>query len=192
MNTTLKIVLGFLVGAVLACVLIAVLGLTIFRAAAVTMLSDVQAQPGEAAQVAAEIADFTLPDGYTSAVATQIADLEVVGYNSASGNSHIYLFQLPPFITVDQAELERQLQSATESQGNDQVMDMRVVEQQAVTIRGQATTLVVSEGTNGRGKSIRSANAMFDGKDGQALLSFSGPTSEWDADLIAEFIAAVR
>jgi hypothetical protein len=192
MSTPVKLILGFVLGAVLACVLIAVLGLTIFRSAAVSVLSDVQAEPGEAAQVAAEIAEFTLPAGYTSAVATQIAHLEVVGYNSPSGNSHIYLFQLPPFLHVDQAELERQLQSATESEGNAQIVDMKVIEQQAVTIRGQATILVVSEGTNGAGGSIRSASAVFAGNDGQALLSFSGPASEWDAALITDFIDSMH
>jgi hypothetical protein len=192
MNNALKITLGFLAGAVLTCLLIAVLGLTLFRAAAVSVLSNVQAQPGEAAPIAAEIADFALPEGYTSVVATQIAHLEVVGYNSASGNSHLYLFQLPPFVTVNQAELERQLESATEGQGNDQVTNMQVIEAQAVTIRGQATTLVVSEGTNSAGNTIRAANAVFDGKDGEALLSFSGLASEWDSALIADFIGSMR
>jgi hypothetical protein len=192
MSTPVKLILGFVLGAVLTCVLIAVLGLTIFRSAAVSVLSDVQAEPGEAAQVAAEIAAFTLPAGYTSAVATQIAHLEVVGYDSPSGDSHIYLFQLPPFLHVDQAELERQLRSATESEGNAQVVEMKVIEQQAVTIRGQATTLVVSEGINGAGRSIRSASAVFAGNDGQALLSFSGPTSAWDAALIIDFINSMH
>lgn len=192
MNTTLKLVLGFLAGAVLTCVLVAVLGLTLFRATALSILSGVQAQPGEAASIAQEIADFTLPAGYSSAVAADFADFELVGYNGPDGTSHIYLMQLPPAVRVDLAELESQLQSSTTDQGNANGLDMHVIEQQSVTIRGQATTLVVSEGTNGQGQSIRSANAAFEGKDGQALLSFSGHTAGWDAAMIDAFIDSMK
>jgi len=192
LNTTLKLVLGFLAGAVLTCVLVAVLGLTLFRSTALSILSGVQAEPGEAASIAQEIADFTLPAGYSSAVAADFADFELVGYNGPDGTSHIYLMQLPPAVHVDLAGLETQLQSSTTDQGNTDGLDMHVIDQQSVTIRGQATTLVVSEGTNGQGQSIRSANAAFEGKDGQALLSFSGHTAGWDAAMIDAFIESMK
>ena len=192
MNTALKLVLGLLAGAVLTCLLVAVLGLTLFRSTAISVLSDVQAQPGEAATIAQEIAEFTLPAGYTSAVAAQFAHVEVVGYNGPDGNSHIYLVQMASSLRVDLAALDSQLQSATKDQSNDYGPDMRVIDQQPVTIRGLATTLVMSEGTNGEGQSIRSASAAFEGKDGQALLSFSGPTATWDAAMIEAFIGSMK
>jgi hypothetical protein len=191
MRTTFKLILGFIAGAILTCLVIGVLGLTLFRATVVSVLSDVQAEPGEAAQIADEIAGFTVPDGYTSVMATQFAHFEVVGYDSADGHSHLYLFQMPPALKVEQAELERQLESATAGQGNDQVTDMQVIEEQAVTIRGQATTLIVSEGTNHSGDAIRSASAAFDGRDGQALVSFSGLAANWDDAMINTFIASM-
>jgi hypothetical protein len=192
MNNTLKVILGVLVGAVLTCVVLGVLGLTLLNVTTRSVLRDVQAQPGEAAAIAQEIADFTLPDGYTSAVATQFAHFEVVGYDGPDGHSHIYLLQMPPAWSVDEAELVRQLQSATESEGNDYGPDMQVIDQLPVTIRGQATTLIVSEGTNGAGELIRSANAAFQGKDGQALVSFSGTTAAWDTAMIDAFIASMK
>jgi hypothetical protein len=192
MNTTPKRILGILVGGMLLCLGIVVLGLVLFIATTRSVISGVQAEPGEAAAVAAEIADFSLPAGYSSAVVTQIADLEVVGYNGPDGNSHIYLLQLPPAIRVDQAALESQLQSNAPDPGNDYGPNMQVIDQQPVTIRGQAATLVVSEGTNGQGHSIRSANAVFEGKDGQALLSISGRTATWDAALIETFISSMK
>jgi hypothetical protein len=196
MNNTIKVILGFLLAAVLTCVLtcvlIGVLGLTFFNVRARSVLRDVQAQPGEASSVAQEIADFTLPEGYTSAVATQFAHFEVVGYDGPDGNSHLYLFQMPPALNVDQAELERYLRSATESEGNDYGPDMQVIDQLPVTIRGQATTLIVSEGTNGAGELFRSANAAFQGRDSQALLSFSGPTAQWDTAMIEAFIGSMK
>jgi len=192
MNTTLKWILGILVGGMLLCLVIVVLGLVLFNATTRSVISGVQAEPGEAASVAAQIADFALPEGYTSAVATQFAPLEVVGYNGPDGHSHIYLIQLPPGVRVDQAARESQLQSSAGDQGSQYGPDMRIIEQQPVTIRGQATTLVVSEGTNGEGRSIRSANAAFEGKDGQALLSISGSTDGWDAAMVEAFIDSMK
>jgi hypothetical protein len=192
MNNVLKISLGFVAGAVLTCLLVAVAGLVFFNSTAIAVLRDVQAQPGEAARVGAEIADYSVPAGYSSALASQVADLELVGYNSASGHSHLFLLQLPTFISVNQAELERQLQSSTEGQGNGTVSRMELVEEQPVTIRGQSCLLVVREGLNGEGLTIRSASAMFEGKDGQALVNFSGLASEWDSGLVADFISSMR
>jgi hypothetical protein len=192
MNNTLKVVLGFLAGAVLSCVAIAVLGFVFFGAVTRSVLRNVQASPGEAEQVAQEIADFTIPDGYAPVVASRFAHFELVGYNGPDGRSHIYLFQLPPAIHVDQAELERQFQNSAGNPGQANGREMKVIEEQAVTIRGEATTLVISEGTNGSGQLYRSANAVFTGKDGQALLSFSGLTTTWDQATIDSFIASMR
>ncbi len=93
---------------------------------------------------------------------------------------------------MDQATLEDQLHSSTGDQGNRYGADMQVIDQQPVTIRGLATTLVVSDGTNGQGQSIRSANAAFKCKDGQALLSLSGPTATWDVAMIETFIGSMK
>lgn len=179
-------------GAVLTCALVAVLGLTLFRSTVIAALGNVQAQPGEADRVAQAIADFTVPEGYTSAVAVQFVDFDVAGYNGPDGHSHIYIFQLPPDWHVDQAELERQLRLSLEDLGIAYGPDMQVIAQEPVTIRGQVTTLVVSEGTNGTGEHIRSANAAFQGKEGQALLSFSGLAANWDAAMIETFVSSMR
>ena len=192
MNNTLKIVLGFLLGALFTCLLVAVLAFTLFQSATRSVLSSVQADPGEAAQVGQAIADYDVPAGYSPSVATQFAHFEVVGYDGPTGSTHLYLFQLPPSVHVDQPELERQLQSATETEGSGDVTNMQIVDEQPVTIRGQATTLVVSEGVNGQGEPIRSANAAFQGKDGQALVSFSGPIAAWDTEVVEAFLASLR
>ena len=192
MNNTFKVVLGFLAGAILTCIAIAVLGFVFFTTITRSVLRNMQASPGEAEQVAQGIADFTLPDGYSPAVASRFAHFELVGYNGPDGRSHIYLFQLPPAIHVDQAELERQFQNSAGNPGQTNGREMKVIEEQAVTIRGEATTLVISEGTNGDGQLYRSANAAFAGKDGQALLSFSGLTNAWDQAMIDSFIASIH
>jgi hypothetical protein len=193
MNNTAKVILGFLVGALLTCVLIAALGLTLFRATVYTVVRGVQAQPGEAAQVSAEIADITVPEGYAPSVATRFAHFELVGYDGPDGHSHLYLFQLPPAVHVDHAELERQLQNSTGAPAPDGTRpEMQIIAEQSVTIRGETTTLVISEGTNHAGDLYRSASAAFTGNDGQALVSFSGLSATWDQAMVDDFLASMR
>jgi hypothetical protein len=192
MNTFFKATLGCLFGAVLVIAVVVVLALTVLRSTALALLNNVMAEPGEAAQIGQLIAGYTVPAGYTSAVATQFAHLEVVGYNGPDGHHHIYLLQLPPYLTLNQAEIERLLDSNTSDQGSGGVSALQVVEERPVTIRGQGATLVVSEGVNGEGVPIRSANALFTGKDSQALLSFAGPSATWDESVVTAFIESMH
>jgi hypothetical protein len=190
MNKTVKVILVFLAGALGTCLLIGVLGLTLFRSSVYALVRNVQAAPGEAAQIAAEIADIAVPEGYAASVATRFAHFELVGYDGPDGRSHLYLFQLPPAVHMDWAELQRQLQNTAAPDGAQP--EMQVIDQQAVTIRGEATTLVISEGTNHAGDLYRSASAAFTGNDGQALVSFSGLSATWDQAMVDDFLAAMR
>ena len=53
-------------------------------------------------------------------------------------------------------------------------------------MRGQATTLVLSEGTNTSGQPYRTLTGVFQGKGGPALLSVEAPLSKWNhTDVVA-------
>jgi hypothetical protein len=183
--------LGCLGGTLLLVVLLVAAAVLAVRLAGGALLRSLPGNPERAPQVAEEIADFDLPAGYDSAVATHLLGCALVGYDGPDGHSHIYLFQLPASFRLDAAGLERQFDSAADDPARTGV-ELQVIERRAVTIRGQATTLVTSEGTNGEGQTYRSASAVFEGKGGQALLSFSGLTATWDAAMIEAFIASMR
>ena len=71
--------------------------------------------------------------------------------------------------------------------------DTTLVEQKPVTIRGQETTLSISEGTNEQGVMYRMANAKFQGDgEGPALFLIVGPADQWDVQLAEEFITSIQ
>jgi hypothetical protein len=71
-------------------------------------------------------------------------------------------------------------------------LEMREVGETNVTIRGQEVSLTVSEGNNRDGDPYRSMVGMFDGADGQVLLTISGRTSNWDQAAIDAFLASIH
>ena len=123
------------------------------------------------------IADYTLPAGFGDGSAVSVAGFSMVSYTGADGHSHIYLIQAPPGLALDQASLERQMHRAI---GTDEWAQTTVVDRQPCHIRGQETTLVVSEGLNHDDQRYRSASGLFEGKEGLALVNISAPASSWD------------
>lgn len=71
-------------------------------------------------------------------------------------------------------------------------MEVRVVERQPCQVRGQETTLVVSEGVSHDGQRYRSASALFEGNDGLALVNISGPANTWDQAMVDTFIESLH
>ena len=106
----------------------------------------------------------------------QLAGASLVGYTGSDNHSHIYFFQAPANVKVDQAEMERQLSQAIEN-GDDPT---DVVDMVPSRLCGQDTTLLVSEGVNSDGDAFRQVSGMFQGKGGQALVVFERPVSNWD------------
>jgi predicted GH43/DUF377 family glycosyl hydrolase len=112
-----------------------------------------------------------------------------VTYTAVNGRTHIYLMQAPRALVLDKNELERQMSVAS---GTDQWTEVTVIETQSCQIRGEEATLVISEGVSHTGQRYRSANAVFDGNEGTALVNISGPATEWDQEMVDSFIASLH
>jgi hypothetical protein len=120
-----------------------------------------------------------------------VAGYSIVSYHPGDGHSHLYLVQAPADKEVSQAELEAMLNKA--QPGNtDKTTHLTVVEKRTITIRGQETAVVISEGTNGDGEAYRQATAAFQGKGGPALLVISEPNNRWDAARLDQLIASIQ
>ncbi len=166
-------------------VLIAVLAL------AGLLLAGCQQKPADVAKQAAKIADFTLPEGYRPEMAFEMNGYSIVSYNPGDGHSHLYLVQAPTGTDITPEKVETML--AQEKTGQqDRTTRLTVVEKRAATIRGQAVTLVISEGTNGNGDAYRQATTAFQGKGGPAMLVLEEPTSRWDDARLSQLIASIQ
>ncbi len=187
-----KIVLGIVIGMMLVCLVGGVAAFALVRSAGRALAGSVQSSPAQVAAVASGIADYDLPAGFGNAYATQAAGFSLVAYTGDDGYSHIFLFQLPAYITLDQAELERQAQQATQPRSHNRPPRMETVDRRQVIVRGQEVSLVVSEGVNSDGLAYREMSGIFQGKGGQALVTIAGLVETWDQAEVDAFLASIR
>lgn len=191
MSTTVKVIIGVVAAGILLCLLLGAAGLILFNWTGRQVSRTIQSDPVQISEIGGTIADYDLPAGFEDAYSQQLAGFDLVAYNGADGHSHLYFFQLPQGVHVDMDEIKRQLDQAT---GEPAKIDVRsrVVDQVPVTLRGQDTTVVISEATNSEGLTYRTASAVFQGKGGQALVVFERPTSSWDQAEVDAFLASIR
>jgi hypothetical protein len=155
------------------------------------LLAGCQGKSEDVAGKAASIADFNVPEGYQPEMALSLAGYTIVSYNPGDGQGHLYLIQAPASQDVTPEKLEEQLSGVKVGQ-KDHYSRQTVVETRPVTIRGQETTLVISEGTNGEGDSYRQLTTAFQGKGGLALLVLEEPVDRWDNQRVDELVASIK
>ena len=149
--------------------------------------------PEIAVRVGSEIADFEVPAGFTSPYGIHVGDLSIVGYESQSGKSHILFAQFPDGAHVDADEMLKQISERSGDPRNDWYRsETTVIEEKPVTIRGQASTLSIAEGTSFDGTTYRTATATFQGKNGPALIMVASPMEEWDMNIVEDLIASIQ
>ena len=136
-----------------------------------------------------QIADFDLPAGYTSEFTAHLAGYSVVSYNPGDGHSHLYLIQSEK--EADSEKLTQMLTSMVPG-SSDRNSRLTVIENRTATIRGQAATIVTSDGVNHDGESYRQVTVAFQGKGGPALLVFSEPSERWNQGTVDALLASIQ
>lgn len=150
--------------------------------------------PQEVAQVASGIADFEVPEGFNTQYGMKLGDFTMVQYMTQDEKSIIYVTQFPAGTSINVEEMMRQIRDSSRNPNSPWYnTHTALIEQKPVTIRGEQTTLSVSEGTNDQGVSYRVANAKFQGNgEGPALFMIVGPADQWDSQLVEDFVASIR
>jgi len=190
MNCTSKTMVGCLVGIIAICLVVAGAGFLLYRSTGWILGQAISTDPNRVATIASEIADFDLPAGFGDGYAAKVAAYSMVGYTGADNHSHIYLFQLPAKIRLDQAEMRRQANQA--ARRTDRYSEMKVVGQQVSLICEKEVNLTIAEGTNHDGQPFREISGAFQGKAGQAFLVYSAPVESWDPETVDAFLASLR
>ena len=147
----------------------------------------------DAAAQAGEIADFTVPAGFTPEFGMNVADVLMLGYNHSDERSHIFLMQAPESANITAEEMEQQLrESLASAQGQDrpEIVDREEV---PLTILGQDVTGIVGTGTDStENEGYRVLTVPFIGKGGPAVLIFERPEASWDQAEVDAFIASFQ
>lgn len=197
MDKTTRTIL-IVIGSVLvlcACGVVAVFATGLWSFSKVVNIAErsVSESPQVAVRVGAEIADYQVPDGFASPFSVHFGDVTLVGYNSQSERSHILLAQFPEGTS---ANVDEMLKLIKDGSGDPNSIwysiEMTLTEQIPITIRGQETTLNISEGTSSDGVTYRMATANFQGRGGPAILLVGCPVDEWDMEMVEEFISSIQ
>lgn len=150
--------------------------------------------PQEVAQIASGIASFDAPAGFSKQYGMKIADFSMVQYMTGSEDTFIFVTQFPAGTSINPDEMMRQIRDNSRSPNSPwSNTDTTLIEQKPVTIRGQETTLSLSEGKSESGELYRMVNAKFQGKgEGPSLLMIVGPADAWDPTMVEDFIASIQ
>jgi hypothetical protein len=156
-------------------------------------VENVSESPDVAVRAGSEIAEFDIPDGFGSPYSIHFGEVTMVGYQSQNEKNHILLAQFPEGTSIRVEELLEDIREfSSDPQGVWYTTEMTVIEQKTVTIRGEETTLDISEGTSSDGIAYRLATAGFAGRGGPSLVLIAGPLDEWDIEMVEAFIASIR
>ncbi len=192
MSRNAKIILGIAAAGLLLCACGAIATFGALGSFGYALLRANEPGPAQVGSVASRIADFQVPAGYQPEAVAELAGILLVSYAPGDGHSHIMFVQAPASLPVDQATLEQYAQEAAPKRGYDRNTRSKIVGQKQATIRGQAVTLVIGEGTNSEGQAYRTLTGVFQGKGGPALVSVEQPVSRWNQSTVDEFIASIR
>lgn len=147
----------------------------------------------EVADMASEVAVFTLPEGFSSPYGMHFGEITSIGFASRSNNTHILITQFPQGSIVNTDEMLKMISKYSVEQDSRWAdTHTTIIQEKPVTIRGQETTLTISEGTSSDGTAYRTATATFQGKGGPALVMIAGPLDEWDLEMVETFIASIQ
>lgn len=189
MNKIVKILLVITGGILILCLGLGAVSTLALRGASWALTQAVDSNPASVAAAGNNIVGYTLPTGFGEGYAVEIADFSLVTHTAADGRTHIYLLQAPASQQIDRQQLEKQMSLTTGTEG---WVEVRVIESQPCQIRGEETTLVISEGISHDGRPYRSASAVFEGNQGVALVNISGPTANWDQAMVETFIESLH
>jgi hypothetical protein len=145
--------------------------------------------PEDAAQAQENIATFDLPPDYELAAGMSIFFYDMVSIVPETNGylPSIMLVQYSGIISADNEKMEEELRNAAQQQGGQPGVTLPIVGSFETTIRGEVTTVTVSEDSE-----MRQWIAVFEGKSGPALFMAQGSVSGWDEQLLMDFLKSIR
>lgn len=154
--------------------------------------SIVSTTPGGAGGVGDEIADYTVPTGYTEQMGMNllIYQMVVLAPESRADDSMLFMLMGTRTPGVSRAQMEQQMRQSFQQQFNRSGGGMRVVGEEHFTIRGEDTVFTIAESENS--PRMRQAIGTFQGKNGLVVVMIMGDATGWDDALMREFLGSIH
>ena len=153
--------------------------------------------PAEAGVIADEIADFTLPSGYSANMAMGFAGIRMVvigpeNFDNSQG-MFIMLMEYPSAFAGNPEDMKRQMEDSLAQQSGIRARNMSEAYIEEVVINGEKVDLAVTEGTDENGNSLRQIIGVFESKSGSpAMLMMMGDPNSWDTEAYNSFIQSMQ
>jgi hypothetical protein len=195
MNKTLKVIL-IVVGVILVlciCGGVILFGLGTVAVGSWISLANVNASgnPAKVEAMAGQVADFSVPAGF-SGNAAGFMGINMLVYNNNSSFELIMFMQLPSSVRMSTEEMAQSLYNNFGSSYTSGGIQFTTVEEKPIRIRGEQTSMVIAEGSNSSGLAFRRLVVPFQGKGGTAIVMIMAPLSSWNQATYESFLASLR
>lgn len=198
MSKELKIVLVIIgVLLILCCAIGGAFTFMVPRMAEDFMENAVVENPVEAAAVADEIIDHTLPAGYSAEMAMSFAGIRMVMIGSDEFNNGqgliMMLMEYPAAFAGNTEDMKQQMEDSFAQQSGIRANNMSEAYIEEAVINGQEVQLSVSEGTDNAGNEMRQVVGVFQSKSGApSVLMIMGDPNSWDTAAYNSFIDSMQ
>lgn len=186
-----KIIVAIVLVLLMACVCCGGVALMSIWSIDRAMVTD----PTQAAQLGSEIADYTLPAGYSEMFGMRLMgmDMLAIAPNPPQPDGMvIFLIKVPENDAIDQQTLQKQIEGALQQQSAFQSLKLTLDDVETRTVNGQEVTLTYRKGENGVGTPYRQVSALFDVTGGRVLLLAQGSTAEWDQQALDVLLDSIH
>lgn len=149
------------------------------------------------------IMTYTMPAGYEQMFAMNLGGMNQVMLAKSGDPASGMFIQLVEAAGVTSDAQLKQMQDAVATQLSGggaggamsrfgSMQNFKEVGRKKVKVAGQEREMVVSQGTDAAGNSMKMGVLTFKSKSGGGLLNFMGEPKHWDDKLIAEFLASTN
>ncbi len=154
-------------------------------------LSTPEVREAQAKSIGAQIADYTLPPGYTEEMGMDlfIEKILMLGPSDKHGPSIMLLQVNSPNTSREQMEEQMRQAFANQFSGSGAY---EPAGEHTVTVKGQPMTLTVLESNRDSAYAMRQAEGVFQGKGGIVMVMIMGDVEEWDWKIVDDFFASIR
>jgi hypothetical protein len=142
--------------------------------------------PTQMTTLESDFVDFALPICFSTYFSTHVMGYSVKAYSSGVGPSHISWIQSKKDLAGEKQA--QTLEKLVIESGYPQT-SMKVIQDQPVQVRGQDTTLIISDCVNSEGTTHRQANVSFQGSSGPVFLVHSESMADWRSTTVSTLLA---
>jgi hypothetical protein len=149
--------------------------------------------PLQIEQAAKEIAEYSLPPGYEESYSMDFFGfVQGVFITNETKGILISMVQLNESLAGGMEGYEEQFQESFLEQYQMDDIDLNLVEQRTVVIRGEEQTVQVFEGADNEGYNYIQWVTSFDGNNGTVVVVILGNASHWNDAEVEGFLTSIQ